>query len=165
MKPKIIIQGLAIVLILSVTVSAQTITPEKEKQLAREVSEFFDRYNEWFGSGRTHLIAERALSSPSIRLVSSGMIAMVTAEDIKKNFEAIRKPLLDDGYVRSEWVERNIRVMNDSAVVVSGSFVRYRKDGTKLGHFASTYFLGKNTDGWRIVAMAGHDVSRVIPAK
>lgn len=138
----IIIHGLTIGAVLCFSIGkAQTVTPEKEKLISSEVSSVIDQYNQWFGAGRTDLIAQRTYSSPSIRLAPTGPTVMMTTEEVKKHFESILKPLHDDGYARSEWVEKNIRVLNESAVVVSGSFIRYRKDGTKIGHFAGTYFL------------------------
>lgn len=145
--------------------SAQTLSAEKEKRVASEVNPLIDRYNEWFGDGRTDLIADQIYSSPSFRLTPPGSVAMMTAEAIKKTFDDGRKPLMADRYARSEWVERSIRVLNEGAASVSGSLIRYQNDGTKPGHFAFTYFLGKSADGWRIAAIASHDVTRGIPAK
>jgi hypothetical protein len=143
-------------------VRGQPLSADKANMISQEVDTFISQYNLWFAAGRADLIAERVYAAPTTHLASDRLSVSMSKEQVQAGFEAYLKPLLNDGYARSEWTSRYIHVLHQGAVIVSGAFTRYRSDGTKIGDFAGTYVLGKTPNGWRVVANTTHDPSRVI---
>jgi len=128
----------------------------REATLRSEVKAAFDRYYEWFSAGRTDLIAENAYNAPAFFLGVDGPDVRITREDVKKRFDTQRKALNAQGYLRSEMLKPTICVLNENAAIVSGRYLRYRKDGSVLGEFGATYIMARMKDGWRVVTLINH---------
>ncbi len=143
------------------SIAAEELSAEREQAIKLALNAAMDQYVAWFAAGRADLIAERSYLSPSVRLEQSGPSVLASPDDIKKRFEATLTPLIADGYAKSEWPLRNICVLSEAAAIVSGRYVRYRKDGRVMGEYGATYMFAKTDDGWRIVAFTPHDPSRV----
>ena len=150
-------------MLLSVTpVLSQQIGANREATIKAEVNAFLDQYTRWFEADRPDLIAEKVFLSPSMRFDATGLYVMASVDQIKQRWEDLLKPLVADGYARSEWPIRNVCVLNDATAMVSGRFVRYRKDGSVIGEYGVTYTLGQTGDGWRITAVISHEPGRVL---
>ena len=141
---------------------AQEVDAARERTIKDEVNSFIDQYTQWFQQDRPDLIAERVYLSPSVRVTPTGPAVMASVDSIRRTWEGILEPLLADGYERSEWSTRHICVLNESAALVSGHFVRYRKDGSVIGEYGATYTLVKANDGWRIITVITHSTTRVL---
>jgi hypothetical protein len=140
----------------------QQITASRETTIKAEINVFLDQYTRWFEADRADLIAERVYLAPSVRLDATGLILMASVDEIKRRWEGLLQPLIADGYTKSEWPTRNICILNDATAIVSGHFVRYRKNGSVIGEYGVTYTLTRTGDGWRITAVIPHEPGRVL---
>lgn len=144
---------------------AVPLAAERTTALQAEVNVFFNRYNSWFSAGRPDLIAEKIYLAPCVNVSDViGPVVLTTREQVQKRFEDYQKPLFADGYVRSEWTSRNVMILHERAAIVSGTYTRFRKDGSVIGEYAGTYFLAKAEGGWRILSWTAHDAAAVVRA-
>jgi NTF2-like protein (DUF6841) len=95
-------------------------------------------------------------------LNAKGPMVMASVAEIKQKWEGLLQPLVADGYAKSEWPTRNICILNDATAIVSGHFVRYRKNGSVIGEYGVTFTLARTGDGWRITAVIPHEPDRVL---
>lgn len=126
-----------------------------------EVRATWDEYLRALSAGRADTIADRVYLAPSLYIAATGMEVSKTPADVRAHFETLIKAL-DPDYQRSETKFANICVLNDTAAVLSGQFIRYRKDGSVLSELAGTYVLAKTAEGWRIVTQMGHSPDRIL---
>jgi hypothetical protein len=86
----------------------------------------------------------------------------VTRDEVKTFFEGTFRPLMADGYAKSEWPTRNTCVVNEAAAIVSGRYIRYRKNGSVIRESGATYLFAKTPDGWHIVSTISHDPHKLV---
>lgn len=143
--------------------SAQPLTTNQEQVVKRDVQAAFDRYYAWFSAGRSDLVAEKAYLAPSLFLRPAELEVALTSEALRARFGAQLKPLIADGYVKSEMPKPTICVFNERTAMLSGRYVRYRKGGAVMGEFGGTYIFAKvSDDDWRIVSVITHAPSKII---
>lgn len=136
------------------TAGAQSPDSEAREAVRAEVDAFFDQYYAWYSVGAADEIARYAYNVPYLRGDGS---ALATREEVRQWVADAWARLDAEGYGRSNMPERNICVLNTSAVIVSGRGVRYTKDEDIFGEYGWTYTVLKTDDGWRIVSIVGHD--------
>jgi hypothetical protein len=122
----------------------------------------WDQYIRDFSARRADLIAERSYTAPSASLAGAGVVFSMTPADVKARFESSISTLVAKNYERSDTRTANICILNDGAAILSGTFVRYLKDGSVMSEIAGTYLFAKTAPGWRIVAQVGHSADRVM---
>lgn len=122
----------------------------------------WDQYIRDFSARRADLIAERSYTAPSASLAGGGVVFSMTPADVKSRFESTLTTLVAKNYERSATRTANICLLNDGAAILSGTFVRYLKDGSVMSEIAGTYLFAKTAPGWRIVAQIGHTADRVM---
>jgi hypothetical protein len=122
----------------------------------------WDQYIRDFSSRRADLIAERSYTAPSASLAGNGVVFSMTQADVKSRFESSIGALVAKNYERSDTRTANICILNDGAAILSGTFVRYLKDGSVMSEIAGTYLFAKTAPGWKIVAQIGHSADRVM---
>jgi uncharacterized NTF2-like protein DUF6841 len=81
---------------------------------------------------------------------------------VKSRFESSIGALVEKNYERSDTRTANVCILNDGAALLSGTFVRYLKDGSVMSEIAGTYLFAKTAPGWRIVAQVSHSADRVV---
>lgn len=143
-------------------VSAQQVAVDRDQLIRSDVKRAFDQYLAWFAAGRSDLIAERAYDVPTLLLFADGLDVLASREMVNARFETILKRLIADGYVKSEMPSPTICVLSESAAILSGRYVRYRKDGSVMGEYGGTYIFTKTAAGWRMVSQIVHDPSKVL---
>ena len=141
---------------------AQHRSAEQEQTIKTEVKAAFDQYYAWFSEGRSDLIAARAYQAPSLFLAPTSSDVRSSSDAVRARFEAVLKPLIADGYVRSEMPNASICVLNETTATVSGRYIRYRKDGSIIGNLGGIYIFTKTTGSWRIVALINHEPDKVL---
>jgi hypothetical protein len=140
-------------------VSQQTSSRDTMKAEIRAV---WDDYIRSFSAGRADLIAKRSYTAPSASLPGSGVTFFMTPADVKARFESTIGTLVAKNYERSDTRTANICLLNDGAALLSGTFVRYLKDGSVMSEIAGTYLFGKTAAGWRIMAQVAHSADKVV---
>jgi hypothetical protein len=143
-------------------VTAQQRSAERERTIRAEVKAAFDQYYTWFSDGRSDLVAERAYQAPSLFLAPAGPDVRSSNDAIRARFDAVLKPLIADGYSRSEMPNPSICVLNESTATVSGRYIRYRKDGSVMAQLGGIYIFTKAAGSWRIVALINHEPNKVL---
>ena len=163
MKSFAAVSAFALVILASTWPSvAQQVDASREQAIETEVTAVIDQYSQWIQSNRPDLIAERTYLSPWVAVTPSGTFVLASVDSGREFWEGVLKPLFAAGYTRSEWLVRNVCVLSETGAVVSGHFVRYRKDGSVLGEGGGTYTLARTSDGWRIVAIVSHSPAKVL---
>jgi hypothetical protein len=133
-----------------------------QETLKAEVRGAWDEYVRAFSAQRADLIADRVYLTPSFALNANNVVVSMTAAEVKARFESQMDTLKAQNYQRSETKIANVCVLNDVAAILSGQFIRYRKDGSVLSELAGTYVFAKTPQGWRIVAQISHSPDRVV---
>ena len=154
--------AVAIGLTAATSLWAQQLNAAREEAIKVTVNAAMDQYNAWFVAGRADLIAEHTYLTPSVRMDETGLSVLSSKDDIRRLFESSLQSLAADGYATSEWPVRNVCVLSESSAIVSGRYMRYRKDGSVIGEYGGTYTFAKASDGWRIASFTRHDPATVI---
>ncbi len=91
---------------------------------------------------------ERTYQFPHYRLAGGKVTVLEKAglRDPKKVFGELQK----QGWDHSKWDHRNIVQASADKVHVDTEFIRYRADGSVIGHYESLYILTKENGRWGI---------------
>jgi hypothetical protein len=157
-----LVTSVALICVVVSPVTAQQRSADRERTIKTEVKAAFDQYYAWFSDGRSDLVAERAYQAPSLFLSPAGPDVRLSSDAVRARFDAVLKPLIADGYGRSEMPNPSICVLNENTATVSGRYIRYRKDGSVMGELGGIYIFTKTTGSWRIVALINHDPSKAL---
>jgi NTF2-like protein (DUF6841) len=153
------------VVVLSVTVASRSLVSQQSSSrdaMKAEIRAVWDDYIRSFSARRADLIAERSYTVPSASLPGSGVTFFMTPADVKGRFESTIAALVAKNYERSDTRTANVCILNDGAAILSGTFVRYLKDGSVMSEIAGTYLFAKTAPGWRIMAQISHSADRVV---
>lgn len=120
----------------------------------------------WFGEylDRFAAVGRGAIEDPSVLLRFYGAPLLVTSDGgagwfadeealhalVRGQAEAMRS----SGYDASEVLSLDITVLNATSVLVRGSFVRRRADGSEIARLGATYLIADGPGGRRIAAIA-----------
>jgi hypothetical protein len=151
--------------VLTVTFASRSVVSQQTSSrdaMKADIRAVWDDYIRSFSTGRADLIAERSYTAPSASLAGSGVVFSMTPAEIKTRFATSISALVARNYDHSETRTANICILNDGAAILSGTFVRYLKDGAVMSEIAGTYLFAKTAPGWRIVAQVGHTADRVV---
>lgn len=143
---------------LAPAVAAQTVAPSDEQKLKAEVNAFMDQYWSLWSAGRIDEL-EKRIYHPFGQLSNTGHASIA---QMKANFPATRKALVDRGYDHSNMPKRNICILSPTVAVISGRGIRYLKDDKVMAEFGWTYTLLKGTDGWKMVSIYSHDPGKAL---
>ena len=157
-----VLTQIAVSLPLAASIAAAQESTAQRERAAGAVNALMDQYTAWFASGNAEAIASSVYRAPVLWLADNEVTVLRSPEDVRQRFELGVRFLAAEGYARSEWPVRNTCVLGENAAVVSGRFIRYKSDGTRIGEYGGTYTLAKTPDGWRIVSIALHAPDRVI---
>lgn len=151
--------------VLAVTLASRSVDSQQTSSrdtMKAEVRAAWDDYIRSFSSRRADLIAERSYTAPSASLAGGGVVFSMTPSDVKARFESTIGALVAQDYERSDTRTANVCILNDGAAILSGTFVRYLKNGSVMSEIAGTYLFAKAAPGWRIVAQVSHAADRVV---
>lgn len=155
-----VLASLALVLAMSMVVSAQQATPTDEQTLKNEVNAFMDQYWQLWSAGDIDQLVSRVYH-PLGQVSNQGHS---TVEQLRAAFPQNRKTMLAGGYGRSQMPMpgRNVCILAPNVAVVSGRGVRYLTDGKVMGEYGWTYTLIRNATGWRMVSIYSHDPKKAL---
>jgi hypothetical protein len=154
--------ALSVGLATGVAVGRQTRSTDDGKA---EVRKAFDEYYRIFSDERADLVAERVYGVPRLTFGATAVGVQTSRDAVEASFAALLKSLVAQGYERSVMPEPNICVPNSNTAIVSGKFVRYRKDGSVMVKLGSAYIFGRTPDGWRIFASISHAADYALTCK
>ena len=142
-------------------VAAQQLSADRENTIKADVSRAFDEYLRWFMEDRPDLVARR-IRIPWLRLQPTGPITISMDSQVQTWFEDTLRPLVAEGYERSEWPVRRICVLNESTAILSGKYIRYRKNGSVIGEYGTSYVFARSGADWQIVSTIPHDPQKLV---
>ena len=140
------------------SLSAQTVAPADEQKLKAEVNAFMDQYWSLWSAGKIDDL-EKRIYHPMGQLSNNGHASIA---QMKANFPATRKSLVDRGYDHSNMPKRNICILSPTVAVISGRGIRYLKEDKAMAEFGWTYTLIKGADGWKMVSIYSHDPNKAL---
>jgi hypothetical protein len=131
-------------------------------QIKKEVADAVHTYYRLFTEHDMTSLGTKVYHTPWLQLGANGIEVDQTPAEITKRFDASLKRLLDSQWAKSEFANPVICVLNPGAAIASGTFKRYRKDGSVISESGITYLFGKAPDGWKIVSFAGHATNKLV---
>jgi hypothetical protein len=143
------------------SIAAQQLSAKQEETIRADVNRAFDEYRNGFMADRSDLVARR-IRIPWLRLQPAGPVTISRDSEVKTWFENTLRPLLADGYERSEWPILRTCVLNESTAIISGKYIRYRKNGSVIGEYGTSYLFAKSDAGWQIVSTIPHDPGKLV---
>ena len=154
--------GMAIVGLTAATVRAQypPLSAEEIAKVEREVAAAVETYYQLFSSRDARAVGERIFHMPWILLDPDGAKVFSTPEETATLFESSLAQILPKGWERSDFPSPRVCVLSLGAATASGTFYRYKKDGSVLSAHGVTYVFGKTPDGWRIASLSSHPPGR-----
>jgi hypothetical protein len=138
------------------------LTSAQIAQIKKDVAAAVHTYYRLFTERNMVALGEQVYHSPWLQLGATGIEVDETPADVTKRFDASLKRLLESGWDRSEFANPVVCVLNGGAAIASGTFKRYRKDGSVISENGITYLFGKTSQGWRIVSFAGHAANKLV---
>ncbi len=94
---------------------------------------------------------------PSMLISSRGVIAAPTAAAVAAAFKPTLDSLRAREFGRSELSVGTAKRLSESATLVIGDAIRYKRDGQELERVGLTYVLHKAETGWKIAVIVLHD--------
>jgi hypothetical protein len=163
MSRKLSAFALAICLLASPVAAQQgAMTPQQVAQVKKDVTDAVHTYYRLFTEQNMTALGTQVYHTPWLQLGANGIEVDQTAADVTKRFDASLKRLLEQGWAKSEFANPVVCVLNPGAALASGTFKRYRKDGSVISESGITYLFGKASDGWKIISFAGHATSKLV---
>jgi hypothetical protein len=131
----------------------------------REVRVVIETYYRLFNERNPTAMSEQLFHLPWIYLDPEGARLFENREETAQLFEESLASIVPRGWVRSEFPEPNVCVLSLGAATVSGTFYRYKKDGSVLSQHGVSYVLGRTPSGWRVTALSSHPPERAVACK
>ena len=152
------------VLTLTLPLEAQqgAMTPAQVAQIKKEVADAVHTYYRLFTEHNMDALGTQVYHAPWMQLGANGIEVDQTPADVTRRFDASLKRLIESGWAKSEFANPVVCVLNPGAAIASGTFKRYRKDGSVISESGITYLFGKAKDGWKIVSYAGHATDKLV---
>lgn len=145
-----------------VTAQQAVLTPQQIAQVTKEVTEAVHTYYRLFTEHNMTALGTQVYHTPWMQLGANGIEVDQTPAEVTKRFDASLKRLLEQGWAKSEFANPVVCVLNPGAAIASGTFKRYRKDGSVISESGITYLFGKAKDGWKIISYAGHATTTLV---
>lgn len=139
----------------------QVLKPEDTARIKAEVDAAMQNYVSAFNRRDSKFIANSSFTSPWITMGPSG-VSTRTPEQVDQQYAGTTQRLAETGWVKSVGGRYSICVINANTALFNGRFDRVRKDGSVMTETATTYLFTKGKDGWRIAALFGHTIDKVI---
>jgi hypothetical protein len=128
----------------------------------REVRAVIQTYYRFFNERNPKGMSEGLFHLPWIYLDPQGARLFESREETAKLFEESLSSIVPRGWDHSDFPEPNVCVLSLGAATVSGTFFRYKKDGSVLSEHGVSYVLGRTPDGWRVTALSSHPPGRAV---
>lgn len=139
----------------------RALTLEYQAKIKTEVNAAMQNYVDAFNRSDGNSIGNSSFTNPSFAIGPSGLSTR-TPEQMAQQYTNTTKRLAETGWVKSVGGRYSICVINATAALFNGRFDRVRKDGSVMTETATTYLFNKGKDGWRIAALWGHDINKVV---
>src|ERR1700730_6610241 len=117
----------------------QTVDQHPDKQV---IDRTLRVYMDAFMRGDISALAQHC-TSPLIVFGGQGLRVLAGVADIEAFYAGILRDLRERGYSHSLWSELHVKLLGQTAALVSGISVRYRLDGSELATTGLTFLLGR----------------------
>ena len=126
-----------------------------------EVIDFFDDYAADFNALGTQSLLHY-FSRPCMAIAAQGVFSLGSEVEIEQLFEPMFENLKARGYEHSDWLEMQIKFLDDNIALVSNVAVYYNAEGEELERAAGTYTLHKADDLWKIAVVIVHSPDKLL---
>jgi hypothetical protein len=151
---------LALGLTLPARAQQQALSPSEVAKIREDVTAAVHTYYRLFTERNMKAVGERVYHVPTTFIGPEGVQIYATPAEVTARFEKSLQDLLKNGWDRSEFPKPAVCVLNANAAIASGTFYRYKKDGSVLSENGVTYWFAKAKDGWRILSFTGSPVGK-----
>ena len=94
---------------------------------------------------------------PSLILSPEGVFCAPKRTALSNAFQPAMEGLRDLGFLKTEFVLRQVRSLGSATIWVTGLAVRTHQNGQELNRAGVTYTLRKTDDEWKIAVLVTHD--------
>lgn len=122
---------------------------------------FFETYRQAYADLDLDAVLDH-YNVPLLSITPDDLYWLTDATDVRTVMSAYLDTLRDGDYDGGEIDDLVYHPLTDRDVVASSAWTRYTTEGDVFERLGTTYLLRHTDDGWRIVALALHDVDRVI---
>ena len=141
--------------------------PGQDEKDVREVHAHMTRYLELFNEGESARIAKEMYAAPVQVTTKAGHVVAATTADVQRMFESIHEQIKSRGWTHSDTHSLEVSVVGGGLAFVELIYSRIDGDGKAIEpeKRAAIYVVKKHEDGWRIIALHGHDPERQLSFK
>jgi len=133
---------------------SQTVAPTlDEAAVDRVMREYFEAYS--------HGDMPAVMSFVSVPFMvqgPNGFATFTTAQEALDWYTKYRDAAVKQGYARTEWIDLGVKLLGRSYAIATGTYVRYKADGSELNRSGGTYLLNKVNGVWKIGANIGYPI-------
>lgn len=99
---------------------------------------------------------------PAVRVTRDGPVVRATRAAQEATFGRLLPLLVSQGYDHSAWDRLEVRLLDASTAIASGTVTRYRRDGSVFERQGVTYGLWRTAQGWKIFFSATQDPAHAL---
>ena len=133
-------------------------------QIKADVTAAANEYLAKFSRGDAKGIAESVYSHPAIT-IRNGTVELTDEAAIADRYTNNIKTLKTTGWVKSAFIDPKVCVLSRTVALMSSRFARYDKDNKVIVENGETDLFTKTPQGWKLVALFGHDAAGGINCK
>ena len=154
---------LAIVVLLAIVVSGAEIRievgdNEANESVRAEIREAVSSYYYGFSNFGPAQIAGELYGAPLSRVALDGTTTVWnTEEEVTDMVRGFISNLKAEQWHHSNMSTYGICVLGPNTAFVSGTFIRYRSDGSEISQTGLTYLYQNKSEGWRVTSMIYKD--------
>jgi hypothetical protein len=126
-----------------------------------EIVQFFDDYAADFSRLGIQTILHY-FHRPCMVIAPQGVFTLISDIEVEQLFEPMFENLKLRGYTRSDWIEMQIKFLNDNVALASSVAVYYDAGSSELERTGGTYALHKTDRGWKIAVIIVHSPNMLL---
>lgn len=131
-----------------------------QKDSPAEIKALMHNYIDLFTAGDFETAA-KSYEMPFSWIIGPSIATAFTPAEFVDKMNAMRNPLLDQGFERSELVSCNVRMLGDNAALVGVEVARHFADGRREVT-GGTYTAHNDGSTWRLANIIGHPIDEIV---
>lgn len=128
-----------------------------------ELKALMTRYMEQFSAGEFEA-AVASYSMPFSWVIGPSIATAFKPEEFVQKMNAMRDPLVEQGFKRSELVSCSVRTLGANAALVGVEVARHFEDGRREVT-GGTYIAHNDGSTWRLMSIIGHPLDEIVEPK
>lgn len=147
-----------------VAAQVEPIPADTEEEIGAEVLTAMESYFRAYAESDEEWLRQEMFATPYLSLGESGPTVETSREDRSQRIERVMQSLADEGWADGGYLDPEVCVVNRALAWVSGTYTRYRADGSVLNERGGTYVFVREEPAaaWRMLASLSHEQGKVL---